>query len=136
MTEAASLPQGIVCFPEGLPGFENLTQFVLLRDEELLPIIFLTSLGEPKICLPVMPVDHIQEDYRVTLAEEDRRLLRFRDEPRVGSNALCLAVLNLGDGLQPATANLLAPIVVNVETWIAKQIIQPDSPYSTAAEVY
>jgi flagellar assembly factor FliW len=136
MTEAAPLPQGTLRFPEGLPGFENLTQFVLLRDEELLPIIFLTSLGEPKICLPVMPVERLLEEYRLTLAEEDRRLLRFREEPIVGCNALCLAVLNLGDGLQPATANLLAPIVVNIETWIAKQIIQPDSPYSTAAEVY
>jgi flagellar assembly factor FliW len=53
----------------------------------------------------------------------------------MGQNALCLAVLNLADGAQPATANLLAPIVVNVETWTAKQVIQVDSSYSTATEV-
>ena len=135
MTEAEPLPRGVLHFPEGLPGFENLSQFVLLQDEELLPLVFLTSLAEPKICLPVLPVQRILPDYRLRLSEEDRRLLHLTAEPVVGGNVLCLVVLNLGDGRQPATANLLAPIVVHPETWTAKQVIQVESPYSAVAEV-
>ena len=135
MTEVNPLPPGILQFPEGLPGFENLTEFILLQDEELLPIVFLTSLVEPKICLPVMPVQRIRQDYRLEIEEPDRRVLLLREDPVVGRNVLCLAVLTLGDGLQPPTANLLAPIVVNVETWTAKQVIQLNSSYSTVADV-
>lgn len=135
MTEAETLPQGVLYFPEGLPGFENLNQFVLLQDEDLQPMVLLTSLGEPKICLPVVPVQHLQPDYRLQLGQEDRSLLRFPGEAVLGHNVLCLVVLNLGDGTQPATANLLAPIVINVETWTAKQVIQADSLYPAAAEV-
>ncbi len=135
MTQAEPLPRGVLDFPEGLPGFEGLKQFVLLEDEELLPMVFLTSLGEPKICLPVMSVESIRPDYQIQVGEEDRRLLRFAVEPALGRNVLCLVVLNLGNGVQPATANLLAPIIVNIETWTAKQVIQADSHYSTAAEV-
>lgn len=127
---------GVLYFPEGLPGFESLTQFVLLQDEELLPIVFLTSLAEPKISLPVLPVQSLVPDYHLTLAAEDCHLLRLGEAPVLGRNVLCLAVLSLGDGLRAATANLLAPIVVNIETWTAKQVIQVSSPYSTAAEVF
>jgi len=138
MSEAEPLPtpKGVLHFPEGLPGFEALTQFVLLQDEELLPLAFLTSLSEPKVCLPVIPVQRICGDYQLKLAEADRKLLSLSGEPVVGTDVLCLAVLDLGDGRKAATANLVAPIVVNTETWTAKQVIQADCPYSSAAEVY
>jgi len=136
MTEAPPLPRGVLYFPEGLPGFESLNQFVLLQDEELLPIVFLTSLTEPKICLPVMPVQGLCEDYQLTVDAQDRETLRLPEKPILGSNVLCLVVLNLADGVQPPTANLMAPIVVNLETWTAKQVIQAESPYSTVAEVF
>jgi flagellar assembly factor FliW len=126
---------GILQFPEGLPGFESHTQFILLQDEEVLPIVLLTSVAEPRIHFPVVPVERIRPDYQLRLSEEDRRVLRLSGEPAPGANLLCLAILNLGDGRQPASANLFAPIVINLENRIAKQVIQPDSSYSASAEV-
>jgi flagellar assembly factor FliW len=135
MRDSQKLPGGVLHFPEGLPGFESLNQFVLLQDEGLLPIVFLTALGEPQICLPVMPVQRLLPDYRVQLGEDDKRVLRLTEEAVPGKNVLCLVVLNLAEGGQAATANLMAPIVVNIETWTAKQIIQSEGPYSSVAEV-
>ena len=127
--------QGVLRFPEGLPGFEALTRFVLLQDEELLPIVFLSSLVEPKICLPALPIQCIHREYRLRLSDEDRQVLNLSAEPLVGTNILCLAILNLFDGSQPASANLFAPIVINRENWTAKQVIQFESSYSAVAEV-
>lgn len=129
------LPQGILHFPEGLPGFENLRQFVLLRDEDLGPLYFLTAVAEVHICLPVVPVGCVQKDYSLALSEEDRRILELAEAPRPGDNVAILAVVNLGDGSQAATANLFAPIVVNLEKWKAKQVILYDSDYPLALEV-
>jgi len=135
MAEFPPLPPGVLLFPEGLPGFENLTRFVLLQEEDLLPIVFLRSLAEPNICLPVTPVRCIRPEYDLRLEDDDRRVLDLADQAVPESDLMCLVVLKLGDGLQPATANLLAPIVVNLRNHVAKQVIQIRSLYSTAVEV-
>ncbi|HZS52373.1 MAG TPA: flagellar assembly protein FliW [Bryobacterales bacterium] len=135
MAQPQPSPTGVIHFPDGLPGFESLRQFVLLQEEELLPIVFLVSLIEPKICLPLAPIHHIRSDYQLRLTEDDRRMLELPAEVIPGLNVLCMAVLNLGDGTQKPSANLLAPIVINPANCTAKQIIQIDSPYSTVTEV-
>lgn len=134
MAEAQPWPAGVIQFPEGLPGFENLHQFVLRQDDDLLPIVFLVSLSEPRIYLPVTLTNHLRPDYQVRLSEEDRRMLNLAEDAAHGPDILCLAVLNLGDGTRPC-ANLLAPIVVNIANSTAKQVIQIESPYSTASEI-
>ncbi|HYM12262.1 MAG TPA: flagellar assembly protein FliW [Bryobacterales bacterium] len=135
MAENDSWPKGVVHFPEGLPGFEDLTRFVLLQDEELLPIAFLSSLIEPKVCFPVLPIQRIDQNYELRLRDDDRQLLKLNGEPVDGINILCVAILNLGDGSKPPSANLFAPIVINLENWTAKQIIQFESSYSSVSEV-
>lgn len=132
---AADDELGVLHFPEGLPGFEGLRDFVLLQEEELRPLVFLTSLGEPRICFPVLPIQSLDREYQLRLSDDDRRALQLSGEPVLGSNVLCLAILNLGDGAQPVAANLLAPIVINRENWTARQVIQLDSSYSSVAEV-
>jgi len=47
----------------------------------------------------------------------------------IGSDVLCLAIITTGDG-QPPTANLLAPIVMNLRTNVAVQAIQTETGYS------
>ena len=134
MSEAQPWPAGVIRFPEGLPGFESLRQFVLLQDADLLPIVFLVSLSEPRIHLPVTLTHHLRPDYQFRLSDEDRRTLSLAENAAPGKNFLCLAVLNLGDGTRPC-ANLLAPIVINIANSTAKQVIQIETPYSTASEI-
>ena len=129
------IPLRILHFREGIPGFENLTRFTLLQDENLLPIVFLVALEEPRISFPVVPIQRIRPDYALRLSEEDRKALELSGESKPGQDLLCLAILNLGEGAQPATANLFAPVVVNLQTWTAKQVIQFESSYSATAEV-
>jgi len=132
---ALPFPPGVLHFPEGLPGFENLTDFTLLQEEQLLPIVFLVSVSEPRISFPAVPVQQLRPHYELQLGEEDRLLLGLDEAEAAAGNLLCLAILNLGEGTQPATANLFAPLVVNPKNWTAKQVIQFDSSHSTAAEV-
>ena len=122
-----------------MPGFESLREFVLLQDEELLPIVFLSSLGEPKVCFPVLPIQNIEREYHLRLGEDDRRVLGLSEDPAAQSASeeqlLCLAILNLGDGSRSPSANLFAPIVINLTNWTAKQVIQVESSYPAALEV-
>ena len=54
--------------------------------------------------------------------------LNFDGAPSIGENALALALIALHQ--DDPTANLLAPIVINLSTQFAAQCIDPDMRYS------
>ncbi len=116
-------------FPEGLPGFEGSGCFVLVYSKEYAPVYFLQSASEPEVSLPVLPVQAVDSEYQLALSLGDRELLGLEEEPCVGGNLLCLVVLVLAGGDKPPACNLMAPIVVNPATSLAKQIVQIESDY-------
>jgi flagellar assembly factor FliW len=62
------------------------------------------------------------------MSAEDIRLLGLWRAPRIGEDVLCLAVLSIRP--EGPTANLLAPVVVNLRNRLAVQAVAPDSEYS------
>ena len=123
---------GEIRFPEGIPGFEGHTRFTLTGQAELAPILFLNSVEDEQLSLPVIPVEAVKSDYSVSLEERDRRLLEIDQDPIPGTNVVCLAVLVLAAAGQAPTCNLMAPIVVNPINRLAKQIVQYESDYPSA----
>jgi len=121
-----------VCeFPAGLPGFEDEREFVALEQPHTHPIVFLQSLKRTELCFITLPVQTIQPDYRLSISAEDLRLLDLPEDrqPEIGKQVLCLAIVAVAEG-QPPTANLLAPVVINLQNRRAVQAILSDSGYS------
>jgi|YNPBryunderm2012_1023409.scaffolds.fasta_scaffold00984_11 flagellar assembly factor FliW len=118
-------------FPAGLPGFEDQREFVALQQSHIRPIVFLQSLRRPDLCFITLPVQAIEPGYRLSLSAEDLRLLELPEDrqPEIGKQVLCLAIVAVAEG-QPPTANLLAPVVVNLANRRAVQAIMSDSGYS------
>lgn len=119
-----------ILFPHGLPGFDHLRSFVLLSYPDTQPLVFLQSLEDPALCFITMPVLAADPAYRLEVSPEDLGLLGLplRAQPRVGEDVLCLTVLSLREA--GPTANLLAPIVVNLKNRRAVQALCPESRYS------
>ena len=117
-------------FPQGLPGFEERRRFVALTFPDSKPLVFLQSLEDRGLCFVTLPVLSIDQHYRLEVCEEDLAPLGLAPEqqPRIGKEVACLAVLTLQES--GPTANLLAPIVVNIGTLKAVQAIAPESGYS------
>ena len=116
-------------FPCGLPGFEERRRFMPLRFERSEPLIFLQSLEDPALCFITLPVLAAEPAYRLEMAAEDLRQSAsgFR-QPRIGEDVLCLAVVSARpDG---PTANLLAPVVVNLRNLRAVQAVAAARGYS------
>ena len=124
-------PDAVIEFPLGLPGFEQETRFVALEQPATKPLIFLQSLSRPDLCFITMPVRAADPHYRLSVSPEDLQLLELpvTRQPEIGSEVLCLAIISVGEGRSP-TANLLAPLVVNLRSRRAVQAIAPDSGYS------
>lgn len=117
-------------FPRGLPGFENRRGFVAVHLPASDPLVFLQSLEDPGLCFLTTPVAAVDPDYRLEIGAEDRELLGLPPDrrPAAGKDVLCLAVLSVRES--GPTANLLAPVVVNLRNRKAVQAVTAAAGYS------
>ena len=128
-------PESELEFPSGLPGFDSRRRFVAVRFVESDPLIYLQSLEDAGLCFITMPILAVDPRYKLTVSADDLDQLGLprASQPRIGEEVLCLTVLSVRE--TGPTANLLAPIVVNLRTRRAVQAIAPDSEYSHQFEL-
>jgi flagellar assembly factor FliW len=126
-------PESVIEFPAGLPGFESARRFVPVELAEYHPLVFLQSVEPEGPCFPALPVTAVDPEYRLEVSPEDLALVGLgpRRQPAPNGQApLALAVVTVArTGI---TANLLAPIVVNLANRRAVQAIRPEPCYSHA----
>ncbi|MGO9259204.1 MAG: flagellar assembly protein FliW [Bryobacteraceae bacterium] len=117
-------------FPAGLPGFEERRRFLAVQLPDTHPLVFLQSLDDPGLCFVTLPVLAVEPKYRLRLSGEDLERLGLSGgrQPRIGPDVLCLTVVSIR--VSGPTANLLAPVVVNVANLKAVQAVMADSGYS------
>ena len=120
--------KSVVRMPSGLIGMEYLNRFLVLAFEEYQPLKFMLSLENPAFLFNLVNPHLVVADYRLNLGEEDRHELGLREEGGV----LVYAILTLSEDPRRATVNLLSPIVLNLETMRAKQVVLIGSDYSEA----
>jgi len=123
-------PESELEFPCGLPGFEDRRRFVAVRFEESDPLIFLQSVEDPGLCFITLPVLAVDPQYHLRVSSEDLGHLGMpaARQPQIGKDVLCLAVLSIRES--GPTANLLAPVVINLRNRKAVQAVAPESDYS------
>lgn len=124
-------PDELFQFPAGLPAFEEEKSFAPLDLPGTEPLLFLQSTSRPELCFLCFPILVVDPSYKLSVAAEDLDLLELgRDrQPRIGADVLVLAFLSIQDN-QPATANLMAPVVVNPKNRRGVQAIRCDAVYS------
>lgn len=73
----------------------------------------------------------VDPDYQLSVSFEDLSILELdRDrQPQIGTEVMVLALLSIAEG-QSATANLMAPIVLNLSLRRGAQAIRCDFRYS------
>lgn len=111
-----------LAFPGGIPAFENERQFRLIDRD---PLLFLESETNPDLSFLLLPVTLIDPDYRLAISAEERKII----EAAPDAPLLCLAVITAAEN-SPPTANLLAPVVVNLSSGRAVQAVRSDRMYS------
>jgi flagellar assembly factor FliW len=122
-------PGAEIEFPGGVPAFEDHRKFVLIQIPKTHPLLFLQSLDNPNVCFPVLRALSVDPLYRLRLTKEDLRRLDLPTsrQPRLGEVIECLVVVALRES--GATANLLAPVVINFRKMRAVQVVS-EEPYS------
>jgi flagellar assembly factor FliW len=110
----------------GILGFERLVSFALVLQDEKTPFLWLQSLEDGSVAFVVINSFVALPDYGPVIDGESQALLEI-EKPE---DALLLSIVTIRSNPFRVTVNLKAPLVVNVKTRRAKQIVvdTPDYP--------
>ena len=103
----------------GIAGFAGAERFALVEVSETSPLFRLCSLDQPGLDFLVVPPAVFFPDYAPVVDDTSAARLGLTD----AEDALLLLVLTVGADVSAATANLMAPIVINARTRQAAQVI-------------
>jgi flagellar assembly factor FliW len=123
--------ESVFDFPGGLPGFEDQIAFLFIEQPATRPLLFMQSLLNPSLCFLALPVLSVDPDYRLSLSSEDLTALSLDtgSKPKIGTDIGCFVLVTVTEDSSP-TANMMSPIVVNLQTRKGIQSIPEASPYS------
>jgi flagellar assembly factor FliW len=123
-------PESELEFPRGLPGFDSRKRFVAVRFVESDPLVYLQSLEDPGLCFITAPVQTVDPKYRLRVNMDDLQELGLplARQPLIGEDVLALTVVSIRE--TGPTANLLAPVVVNLRNRRAVQAVSEVPGYS------
>ncbi|WP_108307327.1 flagellar assembly protein FliW [Metalysinibacillus jejuensis] len=121
--EVDIVEEDIYTFENGLPGFEDLTKFVLIPLDADLPLVILQSTEQAQVGFVMAFPFAFKADYAFDLSEEDTKALHIETEDEV----LPYAIVTMNDTFYKSTINLLAPIILNITKKCGKQIVLGDN---------
>lgn len=115
----------ILFFPRGIPAFENMHSWILAGSEDN-AVKWLQSIEDGDLALPVTSPDAVQSDYNARIPEDELKLIGSLNT----SDLALLIVLSIPEGAAwNMTANLRAPILINIKTHKAVQVIALNEEY-------
>jgi flagellar assembly factor FliW len=122
----------ILSFPEGLLGFSQYTKFVLLDDPNDEIFAWLQSCQQPGLAFPVLEPEIYTKSYKVNLSKHDLEALNLsaNDRYRVFN------IVTIPNDVTLMTANLKAPVVINVPKRQAKQVVLQENDYQIKFPIF
>ena len=114
-------------------GFNELSKFVLLDLNKDKFFKWLQSVEDPSLAFPVVSVFSLNLEYSVDLPDNVIDILKI-------NNVESILVMNIAsipqDDPQGTTINLLAPLIFNLDTQTAGQIILSGSGYDISFPLF
>lgn len=119
-------PEEIVSFPEGILGFPELVHYCLVDPGDDTLILWLQSLENPSVAFPVLEPKIFKSDYVVKLSAQELKQLKLENI----NQSIVFSILTIPKDVSQMTANLKAPIVVNLKEQLGRQVVLQENEYS------
>ena len=116
-------------FNAGPLGFETMTRWVIIENGLL---GWLQSMDDPTLAFVVANPFDFYEDYQFDVTDQELQLLNVV----APGDLTVLSIVSVPPQVENMTINLLAPIVINHEGKLAKQIILTNNRYSVRHYLY
>ncbi len=122
----------VLNFPEGLLGFSDLKNFILLEDPNDEIFAWLQSCDEPAIAFPVLEPELFKADYHALPSRSDFTAIDFQS----GDILRAFCIVTIPDDPTLMTANMKAPVVVNLRNRQARQCVLQDNSLAIREPIF
>ncbi len=125
----------VINFPDGILGFPDLKKFTLIFDSENSApsgLNFLVSLDEPAFMMPVVTALSVKPGYEPQISAEVEEAIG----PLTEQNALVLVTMTIPSDITQMTVNLNAPIIINIDSNKAVQVMVENEGYEIKYPIY
>ncbi len=112
-------------FPEGLPAFEHVKQFVFVHKPNTSPFLFMTALEPGDLSFVCVDPFLICPDYSPRIGEADMNFLHAENS----DSLLLLSIVTVTPEAENITANLQGPLAINMNACIGRQIVCENNAY-------
>jgi flagellar assembly factor FliW len=115
----------IITMRGGILGFERLKRFVLLTQHDNIPFSWFQSVDDGSVAFVVTNAFMVKGDYSPVLSDSEVELLEIASVEDV----VPMVIVTIRSEPFEITANLRAPVVINIARRLARQIVLQDSDY-------
>lgn len=122
----------ILTFSEGLLGFKDLRSFVLLDDPNDDIFAWMQSCESPRVAFPVLEPEIFGQHYAVNLTKGEMEALKLQP----GQKPTFMNIITIPDDPTQMTANLKAPVVINIEQKLARQCVLQDNSLAICEPIF
>jgi flagellar assembly factor FliW len=119
-----------LCIPQGLFGFEDYKEYVLL-DAEQQPFFWLQSVNEKDIAFVLVNPFMFRPDYEVNISNEELGEVGITSPEK----AIIFVVVTIPQDESPMTANLQGPLVINKDSMTGMQAVLSDARWKTRHDI-
>ena len=114
-------------FMEGLLGFPEQKDYVILEHKPGSPFSWLQSMDAPELAFVITDPFLVKDDYVEDLSPDEKNF--FTNEN--GDNIIIFALVTIPPGqVEKMTVNLLGPLVIDIKARTGKQVILANSGYN------
>lgn len=121
-------------FEDGLPGFPELKDYILIHDEEkgIPSLLYLQSLDDKDVAITVASPLALADTYDPAIEEKDIAAIGDIKE----DNVIVLVTVNVPEKIEEMTANMKSPIIINTDTNKGVQVVAANEEFSSRAPIY
>lgn len=118
----------VITFPLGLLGFPDEKTYFPIQHQEKVPLCFLQSLETPELTFVIAdPFYFLGKGYIIDIPENDLDALGIISPEDIG----VYVILTIREQGKRISANLAAPLVINMSGMIGRQVILDNSLYNS-----
>ncbi len=123
--------EDVIHLPKGLVGMPDLRSWLVLEMGDDLPMKWFQSLDRGDFGFPVSQPAFFADTYDITISPSSEPILNGR----AGEWLAVLIITTIHSGGTMITGNLLAPLVINVDTRLGVQIVQENPDWGVQQEM-
>lgn len=117
----------VITFPEGILGFPESHEFVLLEVPGNSMFKVLQDVKEEFVSFILTDPFLVYPNYEINIPDEDLKKIDILIKEQLGA----LSMVTLAEPFEKSTMNLLAPIILNVEKRLGRQYVLTDPSLKT-----